>query len=210
MREQWMWTRLRAASKIGLALFRKAADFRISRTPDLSRADLSHRILLQVRGMSLVRTILCRIPAEEQKVPILTRLLPAAERRALMSAVPKTQVVPQAVSVILTRLPPAVEKPTLTNLPPEMRVLLRAEAAVNLGRSHKTPSSISPPAIRLHSVSRLSTTSRPVRRLPVRRRHLLLRNLPRAAKAGSGMTAPAMAEEAPSRRNRARARSLLA
>ena len=75
---------------------------------------------------------------------------------------------------------------------------------------HKTPSSISPPAIRLHSVSRLSTTSRPVRRLPVRRRHLLLRNLPRAAKAGSGMTAPAMAEEAPSRRNRARTKSLLA
>ena len=90
MREQWMWTRLRAASKIGLALFRKAADFRISRTPDLSRADLSHRILLQVRGMSLVRTILCRIPAEEQKVPIRRRLLPAAERRALMSVVPKT------------------------------------------------------------------------------------------------------------------------
>ena len=203
-------TRLRAASKIGLALFRKAADFRISRTPDLSRADLSHRILLQVRGMSLIRTILCRIPAEEQKVPVLTRLLPAVERRTLMSVVPKTQVVPQAVSVVLTRLPPAVEKPTLTNLPPEMRVLLRAEATVNLGPSHKTPSSISLPAIRLHSVSKSSTTSRPVRRLPVRRRHLLLRNLPRAAKAGSGMTAPAMAEEAPSRRNRARARSLLA
>lgn len=210
MREQWMWTRLRAASKIGLALFRRAADFRISRTPDLSRADLSHRILPQVRGMSRVRTILCRMPAEEQKVPALTRLLPAAERRALMSVVPKTQVVPQAVSVVLTRLPPAVEKPAHTNLPPEMRVVLRAEVTVNLGPSHKTPSSISLPAIRLHSVSKSSTTSRPVRRLPVRRRHLLLRNLPRAAKAGSGMTAPAMAEEAPSRRNRARARSLLA